>query len=125
MERQHEQFHGARASNLCTLRTIKSGVTASHEKEKAARTRDLCPHYSSSQSSSQSLPSLLKHTGFLLEGSPLGFFGGDSGRSKPMLQRSYRSGSLPFQLSRPGVLDPEPGLEMGTFIGLRLGGMLT
>ena len=82
-----------------------------------ARTRDLCPHYSSPQSSAQSLPSLSEHSGFLPEGWPLGFFGGDSGKAKPMLQRLYRSDSLLFQLSRPGVSDPEPGLEMGTFIG--------
>ena len=41
------------------------------------------------------------------------------GRPKPMLQRSHRS--LPFQLSRPGVLDPEPHLEMATFIGFEVG----
>ena len=40
VKRQQRQFHGARTSNLCALATIKSGVTASHEKEKAEdRTR--------------------------------------------------------------------------------------
>ena len=84
-----------------------------------AQRRDLCPHYSSPQSSAQSKPSPPKHSGFLLELRPPGFFGGDSGRAKPMLQRSHRS--LLFQLSRPGVSDPEPGLEMATFIGFEVG----
>ena len=48
-----------------------------------ARTRDLCPHYSSPQSPAQSLPSPSKHSGFLSEGWRLGFFGRDSGRWNP------------------------------------------
>ena len=121
MERHHEQFHGARASDLCTLGTIKSGVTASHEKEKAENWRCTDERSLSSlflPTKLRTIPALALRTQWVPAGGmPLGFFGGDPGKAEPMLQRLYRSDSLLFQLSRPGVSDPEPGLEMGTFIG--------